>query len=108
MASKQLLEIEDKPKRKIGFTVKEKISAYRKNKLATETNGFSLSPRARKLWEAIPGEVRVKLLNNAWCADCRKSTGICEVTGSLEKGALVLKGQCTTCGGKVARLIEND
>jgi len=107
-AIKQLLEIEDKPKRKIGFTLKEKMSAYGNNKPATAANGFSLSPRARKLWEAIPGEVRVKLLNNVWCADCGKTTGICEVTGSVEKGALVLKGQCTSCGGKIARLIESD
>ena len=68
---------------------------------------FSLTPQARKLWEAIPGEVRVKLLNNVWCGSCRKTTGICEVTGSVEKGALVLKGQCTTCGGRVTRLIES-
>jgi len=107
-AIKQLLEIEDKPKRKIGYTVKEKVSAYRKNKPAAATNGFSLTARARKLWEAIPGEVRVKLLNNVWCVDCRKSTGICEVSGSAKKGMLVLAGKCTTCGGRVARVIEKD
>ena len=73
-----------------------------------EQSGFVLTLRAREVWEAIPGEVRVKLLNNVWCADCRKTTGICEVTGSVEKGALVLKGRCTTCGGKVVRLIESD
>ena len=45
-AIKQLLEIEDKPKRKIGYTVKEKVSAYRKNKPAAATNGFSLTAQA--------------------------------------------------------------
>ncbi|MBW1837384.1 MAG: hypothetical protein JRF71_15685 [Deltaproteobacteria bacterium] len=76
--------------------------------MAAATNGFSLTSQARKLWEAIPGEVRVKLLNNVWCVDCRKATGICEVSGSVKKGMLVLKGRCTTCGGRVARVIEND
>ena len=107
-AIKQLLEIENKPKPKIGYTVKEKVSAYQKNRLAAITNGFSLTAQARKLWEAIPGEVRVKLLNNVWCVDCRQATGICEVSGSVKKGMLVLTGRCTTCGGRVARVIEND
>ena len=107
-AIKQLWEVEDKPKRRIGYTVKEKVSAYRKNKSAAATNDFSLTAQARKLWEAIPGDVRVKLFNNVGCVDCRKTTGICEVSGSVKKGMLVLTGKCTTCGGKVARVIEND
>ena len=75
---------------------------------AATTNEFSLSPQGRKIWEAIPGEVRVKILNNVWCAGCAETTGIGNISGKKEKGMLVLRGVCTRCGGPVARVIENE
>ena len=67
---------------------------------------MKLSPQAKKHWEKIPQSVRVKLLNNVYCTDCRGVTGIGEISGSVDRGDLVLKGICTTCGSQVARRIE--
>ena len=105
---KQLLEPPEKPKKKIGYTVKEKQKAYGKSK-PNPQDGLALTPKARAIWEAIPGNVQIKLLNNVWCFNCRETTGIGgAVTGKVAKGMLVLHGKCTRCGGAVARAIENE
>ena len=107
-AIKQLLEPPEKPKKKIGYTVKEKQKAYSKSKIQ-KPDGLILTPQARTIWEAIPGNVQLKLLNNVWCFNCRKTTGIGgDVTGKVAKGMLVLHGKCTRCGKDVARVIENE
>ncbi|MGV7223072.1 MAG: hypothetical protein ACQ9MH_16265 [Nitrospinales bacterium] len=68
-----------------------------------------LTPPARNIWESIPGKAQVKLLNNAWCFNCRKTTGIGgDVRGKVAKGMLVLHGKCTRCGEAVTRVIENE
>ena len=105
-AIKQLMTSDESPKRKIGFTVKEKVKAYGKSGKKLAANGFSLTPQARRRWEAIPGDIRMQILNNVWCVGCRNTTGIGEVSGKIEKGMLVLKGVCTKCGGEVARVVE--
>ncbi len=69
---------------------------------------ISLTPPAKKIWEAIPGNIRLKLLNNVWCTQCREMTGIGNVSGKVESGMLVLRGVFTRCGGEVARVIENE
>jgi len=108
-AIKQLLTEEDKPKKKIGFTVKEKQKAYVKSvkKKKPSTDG-SFTPKAKKIWEAIPGIIQFKILNNVWCVQCRKESSIGNLTGKIESGMLVLHGTCTKCGGEVARVIENE
>jgi hypothetical protein len=68
----------------------------------------NLTPQAKKIWEAIPGDLRLRLLNNVWCGHCTAVTGIGKISGKVEKGDLILRGVCTRCGGDVARLIEND
>jgi len=68
----------------------------------------NLTPKAKILWEAIPGDIRLRILNNVWCANCSQVTGIGNISGKVEKGDLILKGVCTRCGGNVARLIENE
>ena len=67
-----------------------------------------LTSKAKILWDAIPGDVRLRILNNVWCANCSQVTGIGNISGNVEKGDLILRGVCTRCGGDVARLIEND
>ena len=67
-----------------------------------------LNPQAKKIWESIPGNIRLKLLNNVWCTQCGDMTGIGNVCGKVESGMLVLRGVCTRCGGEVARVIENE
>ena len=84
------------------MTIEEKLQN------PTKPVDFSLTPRARRIWNSIDGTLQVKLLNNVWCARCRSTTGIGNVTGNVEKGMLALKGNCTRCGGPVARVIEND
>jgi hypothetical protein len=104
----QLMTPPEKPKKKIGYTVKEKKKAYSKSRLQ-KPGGLTLTPKARTIGEAIPGNVQVKLLNNVWCFNCRETTGIGgDVTGKVAKGMLVLHGKCTRCGGAVARVIENE
>lgn len=69
---------------------------------------MKMTAQARKRWEKIPADIRVKLLNNVWCTACASETGIGQVEGKVERGDLILRGICTRCGGEVARLIEND
>jgi len=104
----QLISIENTEKKKIGFTVKEKQKAYGKSLLTKALNEFSLTPQAQEIWDAIPGEFQMKILNNVWCRTCSDTTGIGSVSGKVEKGMLILKGICTRCGNSVARVIEND
>ena len=68
----------------------------------------SFTPKAKKIWEAIAGDIRVKILNNVWCVHCRKGSSMGNLTGKIESGMLVLRGTCTKCGGDVARIIENE
>ena len=58
-----------------------------------------ISPPARKIWEAIPGDIRLRILNNVYCVGCSETTGIGNISGKKEKGMLVLRGVCTRCGG---------
>jgi len=107
-AIKQLLEAPEKPKKKIGYTVKEMQKVYSKSKLQ-RPDDLTLTPQARTIWKAIPGNVQLELLNNVWCFNCKETTGIGgDVTGKVSKGMLVLHGRCTRCGGAVARVIENE
>jgi hypothetical protein len=68
----------------------------------------NLTPKARKIWRTIPANIRLKILNNVWCVQCKEITEIGNVSGKIESGMLVLRGMCTRCGGKVARVIENE
>ena len=61
---------------------------------------------ALKRWESIPSDLRHRLLRDVWCPHCTKQVGITSFTGRMERGDLILSGQCTQCKGAVARLIE--
>ncbi len=104
----QLINIENTEKKKIGFTVKEKQKAYAKSMPKAAPVEFSLTSQAKEIWDAIPGDFQMKLLNNVWCRTCSDTTGIGSVSGKVEKGMLILKGICTRCGHPVARVIENN
>jgi ribosomal protein S17E len=108
-AIKQLIETDEKPKKKIGFTVKERQKAYVKRAKKNKPSMDGLfTPKAKKIWEAIAGDIQIKILNNVWCAHCRKGSSIGNLIGKIESGMLVLRGTCTKCGGDVARVIENE
>jgi len=42
---------------------------------------ISLTPQAKKIWDSIPGDFQMKLLNNAWCRTCSDVTGIGSIKG---------------------------
>jgi len=99
-----------KGKKGIGFTVKEKQKAYSNKttkKKKTSLDG-SFTPKAKKIWEAIAGDIRIRILNNVWCGNCGKLSSIGNLSGKVESGMLVLRGSCTKCGSDVVRVIENE
>ncbi|KGA98977.1 hypothetical protein AJ85_19045 [Alkalihalobacillus alcalophilus ATCC 27647 = CGMCC 1.3604] len=60
---------------------------------------------AAKKWLSIPQNVREMLVKNVFCSNC----GVTEIVKyTIEEGeyAPVLKGECKTCGRKVARVID--
>lgn len=68
----------------------------------------NFTPMAIKIWQAIPADIRLKILNNVWCVQCKKMAVIGKVRGNVESGLLMLRGRCARCGGEVARVIENE
>ncbi len=72
-----------------------------------ETDG-NFTPQAKNIWRAVPGNIQLKILNTVWCIRCRNMTAISNARGKVDAGMLVLRGECTRCGGEVARVIENE
>ncbi len=66
----------------------------------------SLTGPAERLWSAVPAEAQARVLQNAWCAHCRKATTIIDYQGRVQKGNLLLEGHCVVCGRAVVRLLE--
>ncbi len=64
--------------------------------------------QAKRFWEAIAPDHRLRILNSVWCVQCMQGTSMGNVTGRIENGMLTLTGVCTRCGGVVARLMEPD
>lgn len=62
--------------------------------------------QASKFWMAIPADARAKLLANVYCGHCRGGVSIVNVTATVKRSDLLLKGNCATCGHDVARLVE--
>ena len=104
-ALRQLLEPEDGPPRKIGFTAREKRQPY--GKIATASPP-AFTATARQRWQRIPPKLQAMLLGNVWCRSCRQAGGMQLLSGKIEKGQLVLHGTCTACGEPVARMVERD
>jgi len=109
-AIRQLMAPSEKKVKKIGFTVKEKQQAYGKRAKKKKKTSLddSFTPKAKKIWEAIASDIRIRLLNNVWCRHCGKMSSIGNLSGKVESGMLVLRGSCTKCGSDVVRVIENE
>ena len=58
------------------------------------------------LWGGIPVEVQKRILKNAFCAKCNIPVEIVNYYGMVEKGDLVLDGDCAVCGHAAARVLE--
>ena len=69
---------------------------------------MQLTPPAKRIWEKIPAEQRLSILNHVWCVGCMKSSSMGNASGRVEKGHLTLTGVCTRCGGVVARIVESE
>lgn len=61
---------------------------------------------ALKIWMALPVGARSKILSNVWCGHCRSGVTICDYSADFDRGLVVLRGFCATCGHKVARALE--
>lgn len=70
----------------------------------TEFPRFTAS--AKIFWDAIPEQVRKRLLANVWCVGCRGETTIVGYSANIQRGDLILNGKCKKCGGEVTRVIE--
>ena len=74
------------------------MSSYRRT--------MDLTPQAKKMWDAIAPDQRLRILNNVWCVNCMKTSSMGAVRGRVDKGVLSLTGVCTRCNGLVARIVE--
>lgn len=69
--------------------------------------GFT--PEAKQFWESLSEINRERILQSAYCRKCGGSVTIVDFSGELDDlGDLILEGKCRTCGGNVARLVENE
>jgi endogenous inhibitor of DNA gyrase (YacG/DUF329 family) len=72
-----------------------------------DANQPTFTTPAQRMWQRIPPSSQRKVLDNVWCPECRKATTMIEYSGQVKAGDLLLTGRCTTCGKKVARLLES-
>lgn len=68
--------------------------------------GVKFTPLAARRWAELDVQFQIRLLNNVWCVNCRKTTSIVQYDGRMERGDLILEGFCIKCGGPVARVVE--
>lgn len=71
-----------------------------------DANHPTFTAPAQRIWERTPQPIQRMLLDNVWCAACRKVTTMIQYSGQVKEDDLLLTGRCTTCGKKVARLVE--
>ena len=61
---------------------------------------------ASQFWQALPDEHKQALIANVWCGSCSEETTIVDFSGKMERGNLILEGECRECRGPVGRLVE--
>ena len=67
-----------------------------------------MTTTAKKFWESIPPEAKVKILNNVWCGTCQGTSSLGNPTMTIQSQNLIIRGICTKCGGQVARRVESE
>ena len=70
------------------------------------TENRIMTKKALKIWMDLPADVRSKILSNVWCGQCATAVTICDYSTDFDGGVVVLRGFCSTCGHKVARVLE--
>lgn len=66
------------------------------------------TPQAQKRWAEIPTTAQKRILQNVWCSECRDGVTIVLETANMERGDVILRGKCKTCGGEVCRVVEGE
>jgi len=61
---------------------------------------------ALKIWMDLPADIRSKILRNVWCGQCMTAVTMCDYNAKFDGGVVVLRGFCSVCGHKVARVLE--
>jgi endogenous inhibitor of DNA gyrase (YacG/DUF329 family) len=67
----------------------------------------NFTTKASNIWDSISPDKKDLILKNVWCPHCSRVTTMQEYSGKVESGDLILTGKCSTCGKKVARLLES-
>lgn len=67
---------------------------------------MSFTPEAQAIWDRVPEETRVKLLDSGFCTRCLATRHFELVEAELRSGELALIGKCGTCGARVVRLVQ--
>lgn len=65
-----------------------------------------MANEALKVWTDLPADIRKKILANVFCPQCAHAVTMCDYNVSFDGGVLVLRGYCSVCGNKVARVLE--
>jgi len=65
-----------------------------------------MAKEALKIWMEPSADIRSKILSNVWCGQCMTAVTICDYNTDFDGGVVVLRGFCSTCGHKVARVLE--
>jgi hypothetical protein len=74
---------------------------------APSTGGLpGFSPQATAAWNAVPPQLRMRLLNNFWCGVCRTTASVDLRSGTASGADLILRGYCTRGGSEIARVVE--
>jgi len=80
----------------------DKIDGMPKQKKSRMTN----DEKALTIWQAQPDDAKNTVLKNVYCGNCGGAVTISDYKVILCKEDIVLDGFCSTCGHKVARVLE--
>lgn len=62
---------------------------------------------ALKKWNAIPPDMRARIVDNVFCSVCGLTT-ISDYSVTMDRYGILLTGECAKCGQPVARFLEED
>lgn len=63
---------------------------------------------ANEQWLSIPKDIRKMLVENVFCSTCKDAVEIVNYIIVPNKFGIVLQGNCRTCNGPVARVVESE
>lgn len=90
-----------------GFLKAEELFEHHFVKESKTTPFPKMTPPAKKRWEQIPKQLRMKILENVWCSKCRTMVELKLQEGQMSGRSLMLRGICKTCGSEASRLVES-